>query len=92
MHPVLDEAVTVLRKNADLRIEIQGHTDNTGSADYNKNLSEQRARSVMQYFVKKGISPDRLSAKGFGETQPLASNDTARGRAINRRVQLEPVD
>jgi OOP family OmpA-OmpF porin len=91
MQPVLDEALEVLRKNDDVHIEIQGHTDSSGPAEYNMKLSRQRAQSVMDYFVGKGISSARLTAKGFGETEPLAPNDTAKGRAVNRRVQLKPV-
>jgi OOP family OmpA-OmpF porin len=89
--PMLDEAVVILKKNPEMNVEIDGHTDNTGSAAYNMTLSERRAKSVMNYFVDKGIESERLTTKGFGFTQPAASNDTEEGRAKNRRVELTPV-
>jgi outer membrane protein OmpA-like peptidoglycan-associated protein len=88
-YPSLDEAATVLKKNPDLKVEIQGHTDNTGSAEYNQRLSEKRARSVMEYFLKKGVEPERLSSAGYGFTKPVTSNRTPEGRAMNRRVELK---
>ena len=87
----LDEVVAVLKQNPTLKVEIQGHTDNMGAEDYNQALSEKRANAVMDYFVEKGIAKDRLSAKGYGESQPVASNDTREGRFQNRRVQLKPI-
>jgi len=90
-HAGLDEVVVVLKKNPTLKVEIQGHTDNMGAEDYNQALSERRAAAVMNYFVEKGIQKDRLSAKGYGMSQPIASNDTVEGRFQNRRVQLKPV-
>jgi OOP family OmpA-OmpF porin len=89
--PMLDEAVLILKKNPEMNVEIDGHTDNTGSAAYNMTLSERRAKSVMNYFVDKGIESERLTTKGFGFTQPAASNATEQGRAQNRRVELMPV-
>ncbi len=89
--PMLDEAVSVLKKNPEIKVEIDGHTDNTGSAAYNMTLSERRAKSVMNYFVDRGIESERLTVKGFGFTQPAASNDTEEGRTQNRRVELTPV-
>ena len=62
------------------------------SADYNRVLSEERAKSVMKYLINRGISPDRLTAKGYGKERPVASNNTAEGRAKNRRVELIPVN
>jgi OOP family OmpA-OmpF porin len=88
---MLDEAVVVMGKNSDLKVEINGHTDSTGSAEYNLGLSERRANTVMKYFVDKGIDASRLTAKGFGLTQPVADNGTKEGRAKNRRVELKPV-
>jgi len=90
-YPMLDEAISVLEKNPEMKVEIDGHTDNTGSAAYNMNLSERRAKAVMKYFVDKGVEAERLTTKGFGFTQPAASNDTEQGRAKNRRVELTPV-
>ena len=90
-HAGLDEVVEVLRKNPTLKVEVQGHTDNRGAEDYNVALSEKRANAVMNYFVEKGIAKDRLSAKGYGMSQPVTTNNTAAGRAENRRVQLKPM-
>ena len=84
----LDEVVTVLKKNPNLKIEIQGHTDNIGSAKYNQILSAKRAKAVMEYLVKKGVDPSRLTYAGYGFSMPIASNKTAEGRAQNRRVEL----
>jgi len=88
----LDDAVTVLKNNPDLKIVVEGHTDGKGTAAYNEKLSERRANSVMEYFKKKGIQKERLSAKGYGLTKPVATNATAEGRTLNRRVELKPVD
>jgi OOP family OmpA-OmpF porin len=85
---MLDEAAMVLRNNPDLNVEIQGHTDNTGPAEYNLMLSQKRAESAMNYLVDKGVDPARLTAKGYGFEQPVASNDTKEGRAKNRRVEF----
>jgi OOP family OmpA-OmpF porin len=90
-YPMLDEAVLILKKNPEIKVEIDGHTDNRGSAAYNMNLSERRAKAVMKYFVDHGIETQRLTTKGFGFTQPAASNETEQGRAKNRRVELTPV-
>ncbi len=88
---MLDEAVKVLGQNQDLKVEIDGHTDSTGPAEYNMVLSEKRAQAVMKYFVDKGVDAGRLTAKGFGLTQPIADNGSKEGRAKNRRVELKPV-
>ena len=88
---ILDEVVVVLKNNSGLKVQVQGHTDNVGSASYNKQLSENRAKSVRQYFIDKGVEPGRLQAAGFGLSRPMYSNDTKEGRAKNRRVQLKPV-
>jgi outer membrane protein OmpA-like peptidoglycan-associated protein len=71
-----------------LLIEVEGHTDSVGSDAYNQRLSEQRANSVREYLITQGLRPDILSSKGFGETTPVATNDTATGRQQNRRVEL----
>ncbi|MFO7684629.1 MAG: OmpA family protein [Desulfobacterales bacterium] len=86
--PILDEAATVLRKNPDLNVEIQGFADSTGPAEFNLVLSQKRADSVMGYLIDKGIDPGRLTARGYGEENPVASNDTPEGRAQNRRVEF----
>jgi len=88
---ILDTVIPILEQNPSLRLEIQGYTDNKGSADYNQKLSEKRAKAVMDYFVKKGIDEGRLTAKGFGISNPAASNDTPEGRAENRRVEISPI-
>jgi len=83
--------VELLAKNPGITIEISGHTDNSGSADYNKQLSENRAKSVKQYLVSKGAGTERISVKGLGATQPIDSNDTESGRANNRRIEMKIV-
>ncbi len=88
-YPLLDEVTSILEKNPEMEVEVQGHTDNTGSAEYNQWLSEKRAQRVKDYLVSKGIDPSRLEAKGYGLTQPVASNATEEGRAQNRRVELK---
>lgn len=88
---ILDSVVTIMQANPTLRLEIQGHTDNKGSAAYNKTLSQKRANTVKDYIISKGIGKDRLSAVGYGLERPAASNDTEEGRAENRRVELNSI-
>ena len=88
--PELDKVVLVLQNNPDVRIVVEGHTDSVGSEAYNQSLSERRAASIKQYFVDKGIASARMDIKGYGEDRPMATNDTADGRAQNRRVELTP--
>jgi OOP family OmpA-OmpF porin len=90
-YPDLDAVVEILKQNPYLNIEIQGHTCNIGSKKYNKGLSERRAKSVYDYFVKKGIDPRRLSKIGYWFSRPAASNSTEEGRVLNRRVELKPI-
>ena len=90
-YPMLIEAVLIMKKNQDLKVEVDGHADSTGTPEYNMTLSEKRAEAVKKYFVDQGVDPDRLTTKGFGITKPAASNDTREGRAKNRRVELTPV-
>jgi OOP family OmpA-OmpF porin len=90
-YPVLDEALAILKEQPTLKVQIQGHTDNVGSKGYNQKLSERRAKAVMQYFIDKGVEPERLSAAGYNFSRPAASNDTPKGRALNRRVELMPI-
>lgn len=87
----LDEIVALLKEddNSTLGLDIEGHTDNTGKAPLNLKLSDARAKAVLTYLKKKGVDEKRLSAKGFGQTQPIADNKTAAGRAKNRRVELK---
>jgi OOP family OmpA-OmpF porin len=89
--PALDNAVEVMMKNPDLKVEIQGHTDSTGPAAYNQALSERRARSVYDYLVERGVPSGRLIIKGYGLTRPAYPNTTKEGRAKNRRVEFAPV-
>ncbi|MCX8072889.1 MAG: OmpA family protein [Candidatus Binatia bacterium] len=85
---ILDEAVATLKAEPDVDVLIVGHTDSVGSEAYNLRLSQRRAQAVRDYLVKHGIAPARLRVKGMGEAQPVASNETAEGRAQNRRVEL----
>lgn len=87
-YPVLDNVMVVLKKNPKLKIEVQGSADNIGPSAYNKILSENRAWAVKNYLVDKKIEPERLSAVGYGSTRNAASNDTAAGRALNRRIDF----
>lgn len=84
----LDQAATLLRQQPALRLSVVGHTDNTGDAGANQQLSAARAEAVRQALVERGIAADRLSAQGVGSMAPVASNDTPDGRARNRRVEL----
>lgn len=85
---VLDEHVAKLKADPNIRVRVAGHTCSLGSDAYNQRLSERRATAVMNYFIAQGIAPDRLEAVGYGETNPIASNDTEEGRSKNRRVEL----
>ena len=87
----LDKLVAYLSSNQNLKIEIGGHTDNQGNDEYNMNLSLERAKSVYNYLISKGISADRMSYKGYGETKPIASNDTEEGRQLNRRTEFKVI-
>jgi outer membrane protein OmpA-like peptidoglycan-associated protein len=84
----LDEIAKILKRYENFAMLIEGHTDNIGTASDNQDLSEDRAKSVKDYLILKGISPDALVSKGYGESSPKASNDTDEGRALNRRVEI----
>ena len=71
-----------------LKLQVEGHTDSTGSDDFNQQLSEKRAAAVRDFLVQEGISMNSISARGFGKTVPVASNDTPSGRQLNRRVEM----
>lgn len=88
----LDKLVTFLKENPDRSISIEGHTDSMGSDQYNQVLSERRAIAVKNALVEKGIELNRVSARGFGETVPVASNDTPLGKQQNRRVEIVILD
>lgn len=85
----LERLLQLLKDVPSMRIEISGHTDNKGSADYNKSLSEKRAKAVVDYLVNKGIASDRLKFAGYGFDRPMATNDTEDGRQLNRRTEFE---
>ncbi|MFZ0725931.1 MAG: OmpA family protein [Desulfobacterales bacterium] len=87
-YPILDEAVVVYEKNPGLKIEVQGFTDSIGTEEYNLGLSKRRANAVKDYLVGKGVDPKIMNVKGYGEMNPVASNDTKEGRALNRRVEF----
>ncbi|WP_420464458.1 TolC family outer membrane protein [Panacagrimonas sp.] len=84
----LDNAARILSANPQVRVQIAGHTDSTGAPEYNLRLSQGRAASVVRYLVAKGVTADRLEARGYGLTEPVASNDTSEGRSLNRRVEF----
>ena len=88
-YTVLDELVAYLVRKDDERIEIGGHTDNVGTAANNLKLSQERAESVRSYLISRGIAEDRVTAKGYGFTQPVADNKTEDGRAQNRRTEVK---
>ena len=85
----LDKGAAILIEHNSLNIDIEGYTDNTGSKEKNLSLSQQRADVVKAYLVKKGVAENRLTATGFGEDKPLASNNTEKGKAENRRVEFK---
>lgn len=84
----LEELYDLLMKHPNMQVQINGHTDATGSHSYNTDLSERRCRAVVDYLLNKGIAPTRINRKYFGETQPIASNETDEGRQLNRRVEF----
>jgi outer membrane protein OmpA-like peptidoglycan-associated protein len=85
---ILGEIVKLLQQNEDLKLLVEGHTDNQGNAAANQALSEKRAQAVVAWLTAHGVQAARLSAKGFGRTKPLTDNGTEDGRAKNRRVEL----
>ena len=84
----LNDLAEYLKSIPALSLELIGHTDSQGDEDYNQKLSENRAESVRQYLIKKGIKQDRIKSKGYGEAKPIADNKTAQGREKNRRVEF----
>ncbi|MBL7884275.1 MAG: PD40 domain-containing protein [Bacteroidia bacterium] len=85
----LERLTKLLQDVPSLKIEIGGHTDSKGADDYNKKLSDNRAKAVVSYLISKGISADRLTSAGYGEEQPIATNDTDEGRQLNRRTEFK---
>ena len=88
---LLNDVAGELMANPTVQVAIQGHTDAVGSQDYNLNLSQNRAQSVMNYLINQGVNPQQLQSYGYGFSEPLASNDTVSGRAANRRVEMKMV-
>ncbi len=86
--PLLDEVAQALQDNPNIKVEVQGHTDSVGDDKFNMKLSQWRAESVKKYLVSKGVAEDRMTAKGYGETVPIADNRTSDGRDQNRRVEF----
>ena len=84
----LNDAAATLAKNPEIKVEVAGHTDSDGAAEYNESLSARRAATVRDFLIGKGIAEDRLTTRGYGESQPITGNDTAEGKAANRRVVL----
>lgn len=89
--PTLDKVSSILAEYPKTYIDIYGHTDSTGSEAYNQGLSERRAQSVENYLANHGVQRVRMAARGYGEMQPIASNETSEGRAANRRVEIKIV-
>jgi outer membrane protein OmpA-like peptidoglycan-associated protein len=85
----LNRVVELLTENPAIEIEMSAHTDSRGTDDYNFKLSDNRARSVMEYIISKGIASTRITSHGYGETKPVATNDTDEGRQLNRRVEFK---
>jgi len=85
----LDRVVKLLKENPGIVIEMSAHTDSKGSDEYNFKLSDNRARSVMEYILSKGIPASRITSQGYGETKPVADNDTDEHRQLNRRVEFK---
>jgi outer membrane protein OmpA-like peptidoglycan-associated protein len=90
-YSVLDSVAEVLYKFTDTNLVVTGHTDSTGAADYNYNLSNRRASSVANYLAQRGVAQSRLISQGVGPDQPIASNSSESGKAQNRRVELQIV-
>ena len=89
---ILEEAASILSGKPDVQVRIEGHTDATGPEAYNQGLSERRADSVRTYLVEHGIAEAQLTSVGFGESNPISTNDTREGRALNRRVELQVLE
>ncbi len=85
---IIDQIVKMLKQNPELKVSVEGHTDNVGSDKSNKTLSENRAKSVMNALISQGIDKSRLSYKGWGSSKPIADNTTEDGRYKNRRVEI----
>ena len=91
-YPILINAAQILLTNPEIKVEIQGHTDNVGSAEANKKLSLDRAEIVKRFLVAKGVDASRLSTVGFGNTRPISDNKSTEGKAFNRRIEFKVID
>jgi OOP family OmpA-OmpF porin len=89
---ILQSDIKILKENPQIRVEIQGHTCDIGPAEYNRDLSDRRAKSIKAYLVSQGIAEYRLEARGYGEDRPRFPNDSDENRKKNRRVELVPLD
>ena len=89
---ILKSDIKILKENPQIRVEVQGHTDDTGTAEYNMGLSDRRANAIKDYLISQGIAANRLTAKGYGESRPRFPNDSEANRAKNRRVELVPLN
>lgn len=88
----LDEIVRSLHQHTDIKLRVEGHTDNTGDPNYNLDLSAKRAQSVVDYLIAQGIKATRLEANGYGDRQPVATNETKEGRSQNRRIEFKLIN
>jgi outer membrane protein OmpA-like peptidoglycan-associated protein len=88
----LERVHEILTSNPSIKMLISGHTDSDGNDDYNLKLSENRAHAVKDYLINKGVSGERLSYKGYGETKPVAPNDSPDNKQLNRRTEIEIVE
>jgi len=88
-YPELNKLLSFLQENSDLKISVEGHTDNVGKHEFNLELSKKRSKTVAEFLTQKGISGKRISSKGNGDLYPIASNQTDTGRKQNRRVEIK---
>ena len=88
----LDQLASILKAYPNMKVELSGHTDDVGNDAYNQTLSENRAKSVKNYLVSKGISADRLQSKGYGESKPITPNTDDSSRQMNRRVEFKIIE
>lgn len=84
----LNELLDYLQRHPDIKVEIAGHTDNTGTAAHNLKLSQDRANTIRNFLIQKGISPQKVTAKGYGANEPVADNSSETGRQLNRRTEV----
>ena len=85
---VINEIVKLMKQHPEIKFSVEGHTDSDGETQFNQNLSEQRAHTVMNELIEQGIDGERMVSKGFGEDVPVADNGTPEGKANNRRVEF----